>query len=131
MPSALGALANAVLKLQVPAAGTTVDATTGNVLPQVQVLTYSLFAKQLRVSSAELPGVNTATAAYEGYCVNPQALDASVTVGTLGTLSFAGGTELPCMVKQVRHAYGAEGLLGTTLQQALGDRIRLEQLQES
>lgn len=128
MASALSALANATLTLSVPAEGTVTDAETGNVLPITTTVTYSLFLRSTSKSVDELPGINADTAIYEGYCVNPQALDSGVLEGTLGELNFAGQGSFECKVLRARYDYGSQGLLGQALQGALGDRIRLQQL---
>jgi hypothetical protein len=56
--------------------------------------------------------------------VEPQALDARIRPGTRGTVTMS-GREMTCEVLQERFPYGNTGLLGTTLQNILGDRIRL------
>jgi hypothetical protein len=128
MASALSSLANATVLLAVPVGGTVVDPDTGNVLPATATYTYTLFLKAGGPALEELPGINADTVIYEGYCVDPQALDPGVLEGTFGTLNFAGQGAFECKVLQVRHTYGSEGLLGQTLQGALGDRIRLARL---
>lgn len=128
MASALASLANATVTLTVPAAGTVVDAVTGNVLPVTTTVTYSLFVRAVSTSTQELPGINTSSTVYEGYCVNPQTLDSKIIEGTFGTVNFSGQGSYECQVLKARFDYGATGVLGQALQGALGDRIRLLQL---
>jgi len=125
MPSALSAVANASLTLELPAAGTSVDATTGNVVAAVEPVTFSAYLREGGRSGAGLPGVDTDTITLEGYAISPQVLDARVRPGVSGTLTFAGRPPRRCEVLQDRYPYGTSGLLGGTLQRVLGDRIRL------
>jgi len=119
-------LKNATVTFTVAEAGTWVDATTGNVTAATTTLTYELF---LRKSSGDRerdqPGVDVISATYEGYCISPQALDSRIRQGTTATLSFAGEPTEACVVGDLRFSYGTTGLLGSTLQQVLGDKIRL------
>jgi hypothetical protein len=125
MTSALTAVANASCAFYLPAAGTTVDATTGNVLPASETVTYSLYLRQGSRSGAGFPGVDTDTVTFEGYAVSPQALDARIRPGVRGSLTFAGQAAVRCEVIQERFPYGSAGLLGSTLQSILGDRVRI------
>lgn len=128
MASALAALANASVSLTVPTSGTTTDADTGNIVPVTETLTYSVFLRSAAPAVDELPGINAETTVYEGYCVSPQVLNSRVVVGTTGTLNFSGQGSWVCQVLRARHEYGTTGVIGETLQGALGDRIRLVQL---
>jgi hypothetical protein len=125
MTSALAALANATATFTVPTVGTMTDPTTGNVVPASETVTVSLYLRQAGTSNAGFPGVNTDVETYEGYAVNPQALDARVKPGITGTLNFAGQGAIECEVINGRFPYGSTGLIGGTLQQVLGDKIRL------
>ena len=125
MTSALAALANATATFTVPTVGTMTDPTTGNVVPASETVTVSLYLRQAGTSNAGFPGVDTDVEAYEGYAVNPQALDARVKPGITGTLNFAGQGAIECEVINGRFPYGSTGLIGGTLQQVLGDKIRL------
>lgn len=131
MPSALASLANATVTLTLPTSGTVTDAETGNVLPVTREVTYSLYVQAGRPSIDELPGINATTTIYEGYCVNPQVLDASVVEGTTGTLSFSGQGAERCRVVSARKPFGTTGLIGSVLQASLGDRIQLQQIREN
>jgi hypothetical protein len=124
MTSALSALANATAVFTLPAVGVTTDPDTGNVLPVEETATVTLYLRQGGPRSAGLEGVDADTIVCEGYAVSPQALDARIRPGTRGTITIS-GREMPCEVLQERFPYGNTGLLGTTLQTILGDRIRL------
>jgi len=126
MTSALAALANATAIFIVPTVGTVTDATTGNVVPATEAVTVNLY---LRTGSIEqvrsFPGVEIKDETFEGYAVSPQALDARIKPGVVGTLNFAGQGPIACEVIASRYPYGTTGLLGSTVQQVIGDKIRL------
>lgn len=125
MTSALAALANATATFTLATVGTTIDPDTGNVLPQTEAVTVSLYLRQGSRNGAGFPGVDTDTVTFEGYAISPQALDARIRPGVVGTLAFAGQPAIRCEVLQERYPYGSTGLLGSTLQTIIGDRIRL------
>ena len=125
MASALTTLANASATFQLATAGTTTDATTGNVLAVYENVTVSMYLRQGSRNGSGFPGVDTDTITFEGYAVSPQALDARIKPGITGTISFAGQAAIRCEVLQERFPYGSTGLIGSTLQNVLGDRIRL------
>lgn len=125
MASALLSLANASLVLALPTTGTVIDATTGNVLPNTEDVTISCFLRQGSPQKTDLPGVEAATEILEGYAVNPQALDARIRPGIRGTIIFSGQASQTCEVLASRFPYGTSGLIGTTVQTVIGDRIRL------
>lgn len=125
MASALAALANATATLRVAGTGVITDPETGNVMPAPGSTTLSLFLRAENVSYSAYPGVDVTDTIYEGYAVDPQAVPASVLVGSEGTLTFAGEQAVSCEVLELRMPYGASGLIGETLRTALGDRIRL------
>ena len=124
MTSALSALANATAVFTLPTVGVTTDPDTGNVMPAEETTTVTLYLRQGSPQAANLQGVDADTIVMEGYAVEPQALDARVRPGTRGTVTM-GGREMVCEVLQERFPYGNTGLLGSTLQTILGDRIRL------
>jgi hypothetical protein len=124
MTSALSALANATAVFTLPTVGVITDPDTGNVVPAEETVTATLYLRQGSPQAANLQGVDADTIVMEGYAVEPQALDARVRPGTRGTVTM-GGREMVCEVLQERFPYGSTGLLGTTLQTILGDRIRL------
>lgn len=126
MASALLAFANASAVFTVPTTGTTTDARTGNVVPNTTTLTVSLYLRQgPRDTSSDFPGADTDVDTFEGYAVNPQALDARIIPGTTGTLTFAGQPAARCEVLNARFPFGATGTIGATIQAAIGDKISL------
>ena len=125
MTSALTALANATASFTVPTIGTFTDPTTGNVVPATETLTVSLYLRQGNTNASGLPGVDTEVETYDGYAVDPQALDARIKPGITGTLNFAGQGSISCEVLNSRFPFGSTGLIGSTIQQVLGDKIRL------
>jgi len=125
MASALLALANATATFTVAGQGVTTDPETGNVVPVEAALGYRLFLKAVDVDPEVLPGVDYNATVFEGYVVEPAALDARVGIGTKGVLSFGGASALGFQVLKARMGYGTEGALGGTLSTALGTRIRL------
>lgn len=125
MASALTSLANASAVFTVPTVGTTTDATTGNVVPNTETITVSLYLRQSTTNASNLPGVDTDVEVFEGYAISPQALDARIKVGISGTLNFASQGALPCEILNARFPYGTTGTIGSTLQSVLGDKIRI------
>lgn len=125
MTSALAALANATAIFTVPTVGTVTDPATGNVVPATETVTVNLYLRQGTTRPSEFPGVDTEVETYEGYAVNPQALDARIKPGVVGTLNFAGQGAIDCEVINGRYPYGSTGLIGSTVQQVIGDKIRL------
>ena len=126
MPSALAALQNATATFTLPAAGTTTDS-YGNVVPNTTTLAVGLYLKQGTIQERDLEGsgVNVGVDALEGTAVNPQILDSRIKPGVRGTVVFSTDASQPFMVAQCRFPYGTTGLLGSTLQSVLGDKIRL------
>lgn len=123
MATALSSLANATATFQVAATGVVTDPTTGNVLPANESVTVALFLKSDRISGTSFPGVEIQEIVFDGYVLEP--LDERVVVGTTGTVEFAGEGVVGCEVTGVRLPYGKSGLIGATLNAALGDRIQL------
>ena len=131
MTSALAGLANATAVFQLATVGTTTDATTGNVVPNTENVTVSLYLRQGSTNSTNLPGVDADVEIYEGYAVSPQALDARIKPGVIGTLNFASQGAVECEVINTRFPYGSTGTIGSTLQQVLGDKIRIARYLQS
>lgn len=125
MTSALADIANATAVFILPTVGTITDPTTGNIVPVSESLTVSLYLRQGGTNRSGLPGVDADVEVFDGYAVSPQALDARIKPGITGTLNFAGQGAVPCEVLNARFPYGSSGTLGLTLQQVLGDKIRL------
>ena len=126
MPSALASLQNATATFTLPVAGTTTDA-YGNVIPNTATLAVGLYLKQGTIQERDLEGsgINVGIDALEGTAVNPQVLDARIRPGVRGTVVFSTDPAQPFVVAQCRFPYGSTGLLGSTLQSVLGDKIRL------
>jgi hypothetical protein len=122
--SALAALENSVVTFTVPAAGTSVDAETGNVVANTATVTVGAYLKGESVAEATYPGVNIVSTLFEGY-VTSGALAAGVQVGSTGTVAFAGQAAIECEVLEVRLPFGEQGLLGEVLTAALGTKLRL------
>lgn len=125
MTSALAALANATVAFSLPTTGTETDALTGNVKPLTEAVEVSLYLRQGSINDTDLPGIDAAAVVYEGYAISPQALDARIKPGTRGTLNFSGQGSQTCEVLTSRFPYGTTGLIGTTVQQVIGDRVRI------
>lgn len=127
MPSALEPFSNASAVFTVAATGTTTDARTGNVVPNTTTVSVALYLRQGSTDpNSGFPGVDTDVELFEGYAVNPQALDARIRPGTTGTLTFAGEAPARCEVLNARYPLGSTGFIGATVQGVLGDRIRLQ-----
>lgn len=126
MPSALVSLQNATATFTLPASGTTTDA-YDNVIPNTTTLTVGLYLKQGTIQERDLEGsgINVGVDALEGTAVNPQILDSRIKPGVRGTVVFSADAAQPFVVAQCRFPYGTTGLLGSTLQSVLGDKIRL------
>lgn len=125
MTSALAALANATAAFEVATIGTFTDPVTGNISPATETITVSLYLRQGNPTGSDLPGVDADVETLEGYAVSPQALDARIKPGTTGTLNFSGQGSDACEVLACRFPYGTTGTIGSTVQQVLGDKIRL------
>ena len=125
MSSALLALANATATFDVVDVGTVEDPVTGNIIPATEQITVALFLREGSRSGSGFPGSDTDQLTMEGYAVNPQALDARIQAGVTGSLAFGGRPAARCEVLQERYPYGSTGLIGSTLQRVIGDRIRL------
>lgn len=125
MTSALAGLANATAVFTLPTVGTYTDPTTGNITPATETLTVTLYLRQGGTNGSDLPGVDADVEVFDGYAVSPQALDARIKPGITGTLNFASQGAVPCEVLNSRFPYGSTGTIGATLQQVLGDKIRI------
>lgn len=123
MTSALSALENATATFNVAATGVVTDPVTGNVKPAQEEVQVGLFLKATKQSGVAFPGVEVAETLFEGYALD--SLDVRVTENTPGVLTFAGEEALPVEVVSLRLPYGKSGLLGETLNSALGERIVL------
>lgn len=125
MASVYQLLANAQITLEVPTTSVRSDPDTGNVVPVMEEIEIGLYLKALDIGINPFPGVETIGNVYEGYCIDPTTLDTRVSVGTRGTLLFAGEDAQTCEVLELRMPYGRTGLLGGLLNGITGERIRL------
>jgi|TARA_R100000479_G_scaffold25884_1_gene9815 hypothetical protein len=125
MASALSALKNATITFNIAGTGTVTDPVTGNVSAKTTTTTVEFYLVVTQTNSESFPGVQVTDTLYEGYAVDPKVLPSTVGVGTEGTLDFAGTTGIECEVLEARMPYGTTGLLGKTLQNVLGDRVRI------
>lgn len=136
MVSTLSSLENSMAVFEVPTAEIQEDPETGNIIPVNETLTYRLYLRRGASTSPgamsgsnsyarELPGVDAEVAAYEGYCIAPTQLDTRIRAGTRATLTFAGEPPHECTVQDCRFVYGSTGLLGDTLMNVLGHKVRL------
>ena len=136
MVSALSALENSVAVFEVPTAAVQEDPETGNIVPVNETLSYRLYLRRGASTSPgamsgsnsyarELPGIDQEVAAYEGYCISPTQLDTRIRAGTKALLTFAGEPPHECTVQDCRFVYGSTGLLGDTLMNVLGHKVRL------
>ena len=136
MVSALLSLENSVAVFEVPTAAVQEDPETGNIVPVNETLSYRLYLRRGTSSTPnslkgnknairELPGIDQELAAYEGYCISPTQLDTRIRAGTKATLTFAGEPPHECSVQDCRFVYGSTGLLGETLMNVLGHKVRL------
>ena len=125
MTSALAAVANAVVSFDVATAGTIVDPLTGNVLPRSETVVVSCYLRQGSPAVTDLAGINVSGDTFTGYAILPQALDARVIPGTRGSIVFSGQDAAPCVVQEARGPYGSTGLIGSTIQSVLGDKLLL------
>lgn len=123
MASALSALSNATATFQVAGTGVITDPETGNVSPAGATVTVALFLSATQTRVLRYPGIDGAETIYDGYALD--VLDSRITVGSTGTLTFAGETAVECEVKAVRLPYGKTGLLGSTLNSVLGEKIQI------
>ena len=123
--SALLSLVNSDVVFEVPTNEVVIDDETGNVLPAVEPISYRLYLRRGSNNIRELPGIDTERATYEGYCIQPTALDKRIQAGTKAKLDFAGSPTVECLVADCRYPFGSSGLLGETLTDVLGHKIRL------
>jgi len=125
MTSALAGLANATATFQLPTTGTTTEAATGNVVPNTEAVTVTMFLRSSNTRGADFPGVDVGSQTMEGYAVAPQALDSRIIAGITGVLTFGSDAPACCVVIDARFPFGNTGTLGGTLQRVLGDKIRV------
>ena len=123
--SSLFALINATVKFRVAGAGVVTDPDTGNVSPTLELQTHKAFLKAVNVDPTTYPGINVNALIYEGYVVDPQALDARVRVGSTGQLTFGSTEPVQFEVLRARIGYGYLGALGSRLSESLGTKVTM------
>lgn len=133
MATALAALANASVTFTVAGVGVITDPDTGNVVPAQETVSTEFFLRVTRIDGVisrvrgadqtSYPGVDVSDVVYDGYAI--ASLDPRIQVGTTGSLVFAGNDPVTCEVTELRLPYGKTGVLGTTLNSVLGERIQL------
>lgn len=117
-------LANATATLNLPISGTTTD-TFGNVIPNTEEIEITLYLRRGTLTPRDLEGagVTPVSDVMEGYVL--EALDSRVKPGVRGTIIFSSDAETDCEVVEARFPYGNTGLIGETLTNVLGDKIRI------
>ena len=130
MASPLDAYSNGELTFQLPAAGTSVDATTGNVVANTTAASYRVFLKEIGATIGQnFAGVDVRTSRFEGYVTDPQLLDDDVVEGATGTLDIDNGSSFDVTLVAARSAYGRGGI-GSILEEALGHVVVLDAVRQ-
>lgn len=130
MASPLDAYSNGELTFQLPAAGTSIDAATGNVVANTTAASYRVFLKEIGATIAQnFAGVDVRTSRFEGYVTDPQLLNDAVVEGTTGTLDIDNGSSFDVTLVAARSAYGRGGI-GSILEEALGHVVVLDAVRQ-
>lgn len=130
MASPLDSFSNGELTFQLPAAGTTTDPDTGNVLANTAADSYRVFVKEIGATIGQnFAGVDVRTSRFEGYVTDPQTLDDAVLEGMTGTLAIDSGSSYDVTLVAARSAYGRGGI-GTILETALGHVVVLDAVRQ-
>lgn len=130
MASPLDAYSNGELTFQLPAAGTSIDAATGNVVANTTAASYRVFLKEIGATIAQnFAGVDVRTSRFEGYVTDPQLLNDAVVEGTTGTLDIDNGSSFDVTLVAARSAYGRGGI-GSILEDALGHVVVLDAVRQ-
>lgn len=130
MASPLDAYSNGELTFQLPTAGTSVDAATGNVVANTTAASYRVFLKEIGATIAQnFAGVDVRTSRFEGYVTDPQLLNDAVVEGTTGTLDIDNGSSFDVTLVAARSAYGRGGI-GSILEEALGHVVVLDAVRQ-
>ena len=130
MASPLDAYSNGELTFQLPAAGTSVDAATGNVVANTTAASYRVFLKEIGATIAQnFAGVDVRTSRFEGYVTDPQLLNDAVVEGATGTLEIDNGSTFDVTLVAARSAYGRGGI-GSILEDALGHVVVLDAVRQ-
>lgn len=130
MASPLDAYSNGELTFQLPAAGTTVDAATGNVVANTTAASYRVFLKEIGATIAQnFAGVDVRTSRFEGYVTDPQLLNDAVLEGATGTLDIDDGSSFEVTLVAARSAYGRGGI-GALLEANVGHAVILDAVRQ-
>lgn len=130
MASPLDAYSNGELTFQLPAAGTTVDAATGNVVANTTAASYRVFLKEIGATIGQnFAGVDVRTSRFEGYVTDPQLLDDDVLEGATGTLDIDDGSSFDVTLVAARSAYGRGGI-GALLEANVGHAVILDAVRQ-
>ena len=130
MASPLDAYSNGELTFQLPAAGTTVDAATGNVVANTTAASYRVFLKEIGATIAQnFAGVDVRTSRFEGYVTDPQLLNDAVLEGAIGTLDIDDGSTFEVTLVAARSAYGRGGI-GALLEANVGHAVILDAVRQ-
>ncbi len=130
MASPLDSYSNGELIFQLPAAGTTTDPDTGNVLANTTADSYRVFVKEIGATIGQnFAGVDVRTSRFEGYVTDPQTLDDAVLEGMTGTLEIDSGSTYNVTLMAARSAYGRGGI-GSILETALGHVVVLDAVRQ-
>lgn len=126
MASPLDAFSNGDLTFQIPAAGTTTDPDTGNVVANTTTDTYRVFLKEIGATVQQsFAGVDVRTVRFEGYITNPQLLDDAVTEGMEAVLEMDQGRTYTATLVASRSPFGRAGI-GAILEGSLGHQVVLD-----
>jgi len=130
MASPLDAYSNGELTVQLPAAGTTTDPYTGNVVANTTATSYRVFLKEIGATIGQnFAGVDVRSSRFEGYVTDPQLLDDAILEGMSGTLEIDDGSTYSVTLVALRSAYGRGGI-GRILEQALGHVVVLDAVRQ-
>jgi hypothetical protein len=130
MASPLDAYSNGELTVQLPAAGTTTDPYTGNVVANTTATTYRVFVKEIGATIGQnFAGVDVRTSRFEGYATDPQLLDDAVLEGMTGSLEIDDGSIYDVTLVALRSAYGRGGI-GALLEANVGHVVVLDAVRQ-
>lgn len=130
MASPLDAYSNGELTVQLPAAGTTTDPYTGNVVANTTATTYRVFVKEIGATIGQnFAGVDVRTSRFEGYVTDPQLLNDAVLEGMTGSLEIDDGSTYDVTLVALRSAYGRGGI-GALLEANVGHVVVLDAVRQ-
>lgn len=120
MASPFAPYANASLRWQVPTGGSTVDAATGNVIPETAEIVLTALLNQRGGNSRQLPdsrpqGVDETAVYLEGYAVEPMELPVSVVPLSRAIATWDNRHGSFVLLVTGRSPYGVDPITGTKL----------------